>query len=191
MQILVGKAAEEASAALAEGDRLMAALTHHLQTRGASREAALAKAPGLQVIAAPPSRRSRTDKLSPRQARHRERCGAIAGLFDDAKSTLAGKHPFTDAQLATLRDRGGWLADRLKPSGAVRDPRGRSAAALTKDRFGKLLEDDYADLLKATVAIWGVDEYCAHVPALHSRERAAPAKKPPPGGTGSRADLPR
>ena len=47
MQILVGKAAEEASAALAEGDRRMAALTHHLQTRGTSREAALAKPPGL------------------------------------------------------------------------------------------------------------------------------------------------
>jgi 5-carboxymethyl-2-hydroxymuconate isomerase len=47
MQILVGKAAEEASAALAEGDQLMAALTNHLQARRASREVALAKAPGL------------------------------------------------------------------------------------------------------------------------------------------------
>src|SRR5437762_2377632 len=31
MQILVGKAAEEASAALAQGDEVMAALTNHLQ----------------------------------------------------------------------------------------------------------------------------------------------------------------
>jgi hypothetical protein len=110
---------------------------------------------------------------------------AIAGMFDEAKGALAGKHPFTDEQLATLRDRGGWLADRLKPSGAVRDPKGRSAAAVVKDRFAKLLEDDYAELLKAAVAIWGVDEYRAHVPALQSRERAAPAKKPPPSGAGT------
>jgi hypothetical protein len=33
MQILVGKAAEEASAALAEGDKLMAALTNHLKAQ--------------------------------------------------------------------------------------------------------------------------------------------------------------
>jgi hypothetical protein len=38
MQILVGKAAEEASAALAHGDELMAALTSHLQARQASRD---------------------------------------------------------------------------------------------------------------------------------------------------------
>jgi hypothetical protein len=35
MQILVGKAAEEASAALAHGDQLMAALANHLQARHA------------------------------------------------------------------------------------------------------------------------------------------------------------
>jgi len=107
---------------------------------------------------------------------------AIAGLFDEAAGALAGKHPFTGDQLATLRDRGGWLADRLKPSGAVRDPKGRSPAALVKDRFAKLVENDYADLLKAAVVIWGVDEYRNHVPALYSRDRAAPAKKPPPVG---------
>lgn len=37
-QILVGKAAEEASAALAEGDHLMAALANHLQARQANRD---------------------------------------------------------------------------------------------------------------------------------------------------------
>lgn len=108
---------------------------------------------------------------------------AIAGLFADAKNALASKHPFTGDQLATLRDRGGWLAGRLKPSGAVRDPRGRSAAAFMKDRFAKLIDDDYAELLKAAVAIWGVDEYRAHVPALYLRERPAPVKKPSPDGS--------
>lgn len=38
MQILVGKAAEEAKAALAHGDKLMAALTRHLQARQAKQE---------------------------------------------------------------------------------------------------------------------------------------------------------
>jgi hypothetical protein len=38
MQILVGKAAQEASAALAHGDKLMAALASHLQTRRAQRD---------------------------------------------------------------------------------------------------------------------------------------------------------
>lgn len=113
---------------------------------------------------------------------------AIAGLFDDASAALTGKHPFTSEHLATLRDRGAWLVDRLKPSGAVRDPKGRSPAALVKDRFAKLLEDDYADLLKAAVAIWGVDGYRAHVPALHVQERHAPktptpAPKPTPKPT--------
>jgi len=60
----------------------------------------------------------------------------------------------------------------------VRDPKGRSAAALVKDRFAKLIEDDYAELLKAAVDIWGVDDYRAHVPALYSRERPTPVKKP-------------
>ena len=81
---------------------------------------------------------------------------AIAGLFEEAKDALAGKHPFTDDQLATLRDCGGWLAGRLKPSGAVRDPKGRSSAALVKDRFAKLIEDDYAEssTWSFTRAIW-------------------------------------
>jgi hypothetical protein len=38
MQILVGKAAEEASAALAEGDKIMAALASHLKARQANRD---------------------------------------------------------------------------------------------------------------------------------------------------------
>lgn len=38
MQILVGNAAEEASAALAHGDKLMAALANYLQARQAKRE---------------------------------------------------------------------------------------------------------------------------------------------------------
>jgi hypothetical protein len=100
----------------------------------------------------------------------------IAGLFDDSKDILTGKHPFTDEHLATLRERGGWLVDRLKPSGAVRDPKDRSPAASVKDRFAKLVEDDFAELLKAAVALWGVDGYRAYVPALYSRARAAPAK---------------
>jgi hypothetical protein len=102
---------------------------------------------------------------------------AIASVFEEKKGALAGKHPFTAAQLATLRDKGGWLLDRLKPSGAVRDPKGRAPAALVKDRFARLVEDDYAELLKAAVAIWGVDGYREKVPALYSMERRAPAKK--------------
>ena len=38
MQILVGNAAEEASAALAHGDKLMAALANYLQARQGKRE---------------------------------------------------------------------------------------------------------------------------------------------------------
>lgn len=69
---------------------------------------------------------------------------AIAVLFEEENSALAGKHPFTDDQLVTLRERGGWLAGHLKPYGAVRDPKGRSSAALVKDRFAKLIEDALA-----------------------------------------------
>lgn len=97
---------------------------------------------------------------------------AIAGLFDARKGALAGKHPFVDAQLATLAERGAWLAGRLKPTGAVRDAAAREPAAQTKDRFAMLLEDDYAELLNAAAAVWGVEGMSAHVPALHAQTQA-------------------
>ena len=104
---------------------------------------------------------------------------AIAGLFEEKAKDLAGKHPFTDAQLATLGTEGAWLASVLKPSGAVRDPKKRSDAALMKDRFAKLLDDDWALAGQAAVALLGVDVYQADFPALYARERA-PKKKPAP-----------
>ena len=62
MQILVEKAAEEASAALVHGDELMAALTKHLQTRRDSR--------GLE------ERRDERDQ--PARARHKKRASSRA-----------------------------------------------------------------------------------------------------------------
>lgn len=102
----------------------------------------------------------------------------IAGLFEQAKGQLAGRHPFSQEQLTILRERGNWLLNRLKPSGAVRDPKSRSPEALVKDRFAKLLEDDYATLLKAAVALWGIDGYRAQIPALHASGRRRSAKGP-------------
>lgn len=112
-------------------------------------------------------------------------CVSIAGLFEDSKKELAGKHPFDKSDLATLRDTGGWLVSVLKPSGAVRDPKTRLPAAVMKDRFAQLCEEDYALLLQGAVALWTVDGYRDHVPALHARARAAVKKNPPAGGGGA------
>ena len=61
MQILVGKAADEASTALAQGDRLMAALTKHLQAKRDNQE------PGERDDArARPVRTRRPARSSPR-----------------------------------------------------------------------------------------------------------------------------
>jgi len=65
MQILVGKAAEEASAALTQGDGLMAALTNHLQARQANRDLGVRR-----DVRARPARARRQARSSP-QARAR------------------------------------------------------------------------------------------------------------------------
>ena len=61
MQILVGKAAEEASAALTQGDGLMAALTNHLQAQQADRDLGVRR-----DVRARPARARRQGRASPR-----------------------------------------------------------------------------------------------------------------------------
>jgi hypothetical protein len=97
---------------------------------------------------------------------------AIAGVFADYETVLVGKHPFTRAQLGALASRGAWLTERLTPSGAVRDARTRAPEATTKDAFGALLEDAWAELEKLAVQVWGVSAFREHVPALRAREHA-------------------
>jgi hypothetical protein len=104
---------------------------------------------------------------------------AIAGLFADNAPALDGKHPFTAEHLATLGETGAWLVDRLKPGGAVRDAKLRSPTELTKDRLAKLLEDDYGELQQAAAALWGVNRFAEHVPALHAHAQKRRAKKAP------------
>jgi hypothetical protein len=58
MQILVGQAADEASTALAQGDRLMAALTKHLQARRDNQE--LGGRDGARAPPAPARRQKRS-----------------------------------------------------------------------------------------------------------------------------------
>ncbi|HEX8113315.1 MAG TPA: hypothetical protein VF516_36545 [Kofleriaceae bacterium] len=60
MQILVGQAADEASTALAQGDRLMAALTKHLQAQRDNQD------PGDQDDARTRPVRARPTRSSPR-----------------------------------------------------------------------------------------------------------------------------
>ena len=103
---------------------------------------------------------------------------AIAGLFADNHGALMGRHPFTPEQLETLAAQGAWLAERLKPTGTVRDKKERTPEALVKDRFAALLEDGYAELEKLAVNVWGVAHYRDHVPALRSQAHAPRAKSP-------------
>jgi hypothetical protein len=65
MQILVGKAAEEASAALTQGDGVMAALTKHLEAQQANRD--------LGDLRAHPALARRQARSSPRARARRAR----------------------------------------------------------------------------------------------------------------------
>jgi hypothetical protein len=105
-------------------------------------------------------------------------CVAIGGIFADAAAALAGKHPFTKAELDLLATKGAWLRGELTPGGAPRRPSERDPAAVTRDRLAKLLDDGYGELEKVAGVKWGAAALRDHIPLLRSRKGAK--KKPPP-----------
>ncbi len=99
-------------------------------------------------------------------------CVDIAGLFEEAQADLAGKHPFTEAQIAELATTGTWLVQHITPRGTAKGPATRDAAALIRDRFWKLLEDRHDDLRTVGVALFGIKGVDEQVPPLLSRSSA-------------------
>ena len=108
-------------------------------------------------------------------------CVAIAGMFAEYAATLAGKHPFSAAELDLLATHGAWLVAHLKPVGA-KDPFERAPEALLVDRFWKEVERRYDALRLAAAHVFGgLGGVDSHMPMLMTRARVK-AKAPAAAG---------
>ena len=112
---------------------------------------------------------------------------AIVALFREYEAALAGKHPFSAAQLKTLAERGDWLVQTLRPSrGVPSTASARTPEARDRDRLVKVLEGRYDQLRTAGVVCFGIRDVDAKVPPLWSAARASivvtdePAPTPAP-----------
>jgi len=102
-------------------------------------------------------------------------CIDIAGVFQEAETKLAGKHPFTTAQLDDLAKTGTWLVQTLKPGNTKKTKPARSAEADIRDRFWKLVEDRHDTLRTVGVTLFGIKRVDEYVPPLFSRVSNAKA----------------
>lgn len=103
---------------------------------------------------------------------------AIVALFREQSAELAGKHPFTAAQLDALATDGNWLVQNLQPSNAPRKPAARNPASVVRDQIWALVRKRYDDLLDAAGAVFGVRHVDEHIPPLRSRIAVALASEP-------------
>jgi hypothetical protein len=112
---------------------------------------------------------------------------AIADLYREFASVLAGKHPFAPAQLAELAEHGNWLLVQLKPAGAYLAPVERSAASLLRDRIWSLIVERHTQLREAGVVVFGLRDLDTNIPPIGARMAtvaAKPAAEPsPPAST--------
>lgn len=116
-----------------------------------------------------PAKRVRAVRAGKGKLDNARDCVDIAGIFDEFKGALEGKHPFTNDQFNELATTGTWLVERITPRGTPKTPAMRDPAALVRDRFWKLLEDGHNDLRTAGVALFGIKNVDDYVPPLLSR----------------------
>lgn len=103
---------------------------------------------------------------------------AIVAVYSDFAVELAGKHPFTAAQLDQLRERGHWLLGALRSQSGAVTSGWREPATVIRDRFWTLLNGIHDELREAGAAIFGLKHLDDHVPPLG---RAAAASEPQSG----------
>lgn len=102
-------------------------------------------------------------------------------VFTENRARWAGKHPFTDEEIAEAGRLGNWLLDHVQPDGAVK----RAVAPNAYDRllraFWALAVAAHKQLRAAAVVLWGEDELDARVPKLMVRQitRAGAADEEP------------
>ncbi len=110
---------------------------------------------------------------------------ALADLYTRFAGDLAGRHPFTTAEITELREAGEWLVDNLTPAGARKPKSKPTEAEELRDRVWTMLVARHADLRMCGYWLHR-DEIDEHVPKLLSRVRGGGEKgeTPPKGETG-------
>ena len=117
---------------------------------------------------------------------------ALADLYTEYKTRLAGKQPFSDAQIAEAAQLGQELMRLITPAGgrAPANPEGERATD-ARDRLYTLLVQRHAELRKAGFYLFG-EEADERVPTLGARagtpRRPEPTPAPAPPGPAPAAD---
>jgi len=97
---------------------------------------------------------------------------ALEALYREHQAKLAGKQPFSSAQLDEIARLGSELVRDITPRGGRPKSVEPSASADLRDRFATLLCRRHAELRRVGYYLFG-DAVSDHVPALQSRERSS------------------
>lgn len=108
---------------------------------------------------------------------------ALCDLYTQHKDTLAGKHPFTAAEVQHIGELGTALMRKITPDGArVATYEEAQQATERRDRLYTLLVERHADLRKAGFYLFGeeVDQKVPILGARAARKRGEAALSPEP-----------
>ena len=109
---------------------------------------------------------------------------AIVAVYSDHSAELAGKHPFTSAQLDQLWEQGRRLLDALRSRLTTVTHVWRESAIVIRDRFWTLFSEIHDGLREAGVVIFGLRQLYEHIPQLDRSSIAPDAIAPPRAATG-------
>lgn len=117
---------------------------------------------------------------------------ALSDLYTEHKAALAGKHPFTDAEIKRVGELGQELMRVITPDGARLATQDEAVkAAEDRDRLYSLLCERHADLRKAGFYLFG-EEVDQKVPTLGARAgRKRTEATPEEPKLGPQADAPK
>lgn len=133
-----------------------------------------------------PEARVKAIRLGPSPVDSCREAIAIVALYSEYSVELAGKHPFTSAQLNQLWEQGRWLLDGLRSRSTTVTTVWRESATVIRDRFWTLLAGIHEELREAGVVIFGLKNLDDHVPRLGRAGSAATleAAEPPRAAAG-------
>lgn len=105
---------------------------------------------------------------------------ALSDLYAEYRGQVAGKHPFSDVQLARIAELGHALMKIITPDGArTASSEAATQAMELRDRIYSLLAIRHAELRKAGFYLFG-DEVDARVPPLGARQGKPKPQTPEP-----------
>ena len=108
---------------------------------------------------------------------------ALADLYGEYRSQIAGKHPFADAQIARAAELGHALMKVITPDGARANATASALQAVEqRDRLFSLLVLRHAELRKAGFYLFGeeVDDKVPTLGARAGKRREPPTPEPAP-----------